>query len=284
VEIETSKQDLIPKVQNFLSYRKYISEWFEYKKRQRTGFSHRGVSKKLGLTSPNFILLVIKGERNISMELAAKLSELMGHNELEQEYFLSLIRLEQASQSSEKLDAQKILLRLARKISTSVMQTSQMEVISSWQYMLVRECVFFPDFKPEPVYISEKLDGLVSLEEAEGAIATLIKGGFWKQDGHGSWLPQEPVLDTGNGIFKEALINQLHSQTLNKWATWMDDLEPSQRELGLLYIPMNKEKIPELKERIRQFQDEIIGWLQDEKNPDQMVQLGTYLIPLKKKN
>jgi hypothetical protein len=52
--------------------------------------------------------------------------------------------------------------------------------------------------------------------------------------------------------------------------------------LGLLHIPIHKNKLPEFKRRIRQFQDEIIGWLQDEKEPTQVAQLGTYLIPVTK--
>lgn len=38
-----------------------------------------------------------------------------------------------------------------------------------------------------------------------------------------------------------------------------------------------------LSQRIQLFQDEIIGWLQDEKEPTQIVQLGTYLVPMTKK-
>ena len=283
MEIENRKEISIPHVQDFLDYRKYIAAWFESKKSFRTGFSHRGLSRKLGLSSPNFILLVIKGERNISLDLAGKLSVVMGHNETEREYFISLILLGQATTLTEKLDAQKNLLRMARKISTSVLRSSQIDVLSSWQHMVVRECVFFSDFKPEPQYIVQRLGERINLEEAEDAIITLIKGGYWKQDNLGHWRAEDPVLDTGDGVFKEALINQMHSQTLAKWSTWIDGLDPVERELGLLYIPMNKDKIPELKNKIRQFQDEIIGWLQDEKNPDEMVQLGTYLIPMKKK-
>jgi hypothetical protein len=54
----------------------------------------------------------------------------------------------------------------------------------------------------------------------------------------------------------------------------------SECDLGQINIPINAEKIPELKSRIQLLQDEIIGWLQDEKKPTQIVQLGTYMVPM----
>ena len=49
--------------------------------------------------------------------------------------------------------------------------------------------------------------------------------------------------------------------------------------MNYLNIPINKAKIPEFKKRIQSFQDEMIGWLQDEEDPDGLVQLGIYMIP-----
>lgn len=54
------------------------------------------------------------------------------------------------------------------------------------------------------------------------------------------------------------------------------------QELGLINIPINSNKIPELKQKMRQFQDEIIGWLQSEDKPNCVVQLGSYLMPITK--
>lgn len=284
MEIEVSRARDIPRVHQFTDFRKYLGEWFQYKKATRRGFSHRTLSQKLGLSSPNFVLLVIKGERNISMELAEKLSSVIGHADEEKEYFLWLVRLDQAKDSRERLEAQRNLLRLVRKVSTSVLKSCQLDVIGSWQHMLIRECVFFSDFKPEAEYIAKKLDYFISLEEAEASIEFLIKGQYWIQDQNGQWKANDPVLDTGDNVFTGILMNELHSKTLDQWSKWIQEVEPTQRELGLLYIPINSNKIPELKKRIRDFQDEIIGWLQDEKEADQIVQLGTYLMPLRRKS
>ena len=107
-----------------------------------------------------------------------------------------------------------------------------------------------------------------------------MRSGFLKIEGQ-HLKCADPVVDTGD-TFDFARIIVSHKDTLKLWVKLLDRShaeDHSQRELGLMNIPLKKEKIPEIKRRIR-VQDEIIGWLQDEKDPDSLVQLGTYLLPL----
>ena len=53
------------------------------------------------------------------------------------------------------------------------------------------------------------------------------------------------------------------------------------KESIILNIPINSKNIPELQNRIDAFMDEIIGWLQDETEADQVIQLGAHLVPFK---
>ncbi len=73
-----------------------------------------------------------------------------------------------------------------------------------------------------------------------------------------------------------------HAETLKIWSKSLKLLKDPSLELGLLHIPITSERIPELKKRIRNFQDEIIGWLSDESSADTIVQVVTYLMPFGK--
>jgi uncharacterized protein (TIGR02147 family) len=108
-------------------------------------------------------------------------------------------------------------------------------------------------------------------------LSALVKTGFLRIQ-NGSYVQVEPVADTGNAL-DEVLGLRFHSSTLEVWAKILGLADKNSREVGLLNLPVSSKKIPELKERIRKFQDEIIGWLQDESQPDQIVQLGVYLVP-----
>ena len=281
MEIEVHHPQKVLDITLYRCYRKYIGDWFVNKKTSRS-FSYRQFSSRLGLSSPNYMQLVIKGERNLSVELAKKLAQLMGLTMTECDYFLGLIEYSHCEDSTEKLTLEKRLLRNSRKIKTHVLQEMQIEILQSWQHMLVRELIFLPSFKMSADWICAITDDLITFEEATRSIEILTKCGHWIQDSNGRWKAMDVVVDTGDQVFSRVLMNDHHSQTLKKWSEMVEHIDPNLRELGLLHIPIAQSKIPELKKRIRNFQDEIIGWLQDEKEADTLIQLGTYLIPLKK--
>lgn len=78
-----------------------------------------------------------------------------------------------------------------------------------------------------------------------------------------------------------SFMQEYHAQTLKVWSHNIEKLGYENQELGLLNIPINKKHLPELQKKIRQFQDEIIGWCQDHQDCDELVQLGTYMMHFK---
>jgi hypothetical protein len=85
-------------------------------------------------------------------------------------------------------------------------------------------------------------------------------------------------LDTDETTLQAVLMRKFHQETLRVWAQNLNELPADQQELGVLNIPIRRSQIPELRRRMRQFQNEIIGWVQEESEADCVVQLGTYLI------
>ena len=171
------------------------------------------------------------------------------------------------------------MLTAIRKLVSKEIPKAQHEILSSWRHLVIRELVFLPDFQPNGEWISKRLQRLVSPAEANSSIELLQRGGFLKVNAKGHCEAVDPVLDTGEG-FHLAQVVSTHLGAIDAWKRLIPMLNVNERELGLLNIPIAAEKMPEFFQRIRRFQDEIIGWLQNESNPDTIVQLGTYLIPL----
>jgi hypothetical protein len=149
--------------------------------------------------------------------------------------------------------------------------------------------VLLADFEPSGDYISARLQGIISAEEAERAFQFLLQRGYLRLNASSGvdagirYEQSEPVLDTGVDIFNHSFMQEHHSQVLQTWATHIEKLGYKNQELGLLNIPIPAHKLPELQEKLRQFQDEIIGWAQGFQDCDELVQLGTYLMNFPKK-
>ncbi len=268
-----------PLINNYVSYRKYIIDWFNFKKKHRVGFSYRRFSNLLGLKSPNFMQLVLSGERNLSPELANKTAIKLGLTPDQQKYFLAMVQFEQSKNSEEQIELEKIMLVEKKKLITSNLEKARYEILSCWYHMLVRELVFLPNFEPSGDFISKALNGLISKDEADNSFKLLVEAGFIKMDDKGIYRSVEASIDTGDLTFSRSLMQTVHAQTLLAWGSNLEKLGPVEQELGVLHIPISTQKLPELRDRIRKFQDELIGWLCDENNPDRVIQVGTYMIP-----
>ncbi len=268
-----------PLVRDFQDYRKFLSAWFHFKKSLRRGFSYRQFSSLLELKSPNYLQLVIQGDRNLSEDLAEKFGRLAKLSEGDRLYFCGLVRLAHAPNEQVAKEAEKQLLVARKKMSTTYLEKIKTEILSRWYHMLVRESVNLKDFEPSGEYISRKLSGLISPGQAEASLQLLLTAGLLKMDEAGRLRATDQVLDTGDGVFSYQMMHQTHGETLTEWGKNLSKLNPKEQELGLIHIPISSQKIPELRNRIRQFQDEIIGWLESESEADRLIQLGTYLIP-----
>ena len=277
VAVSSKSTAQYPEIARYTCYRAFLRDFFEYKKSLRSGFSYRQFAGLVGLKSPNYLQLVIQEKRNLTETTGRRLAEALKLSSKEVNYFEALIRLQNAENDADKIKAQKHLHACLKKLLAHFVTEDANEILRKWYYLLIREMVQLADFEASGLYISHRLQGIISAEEAEQAFKFLINSGYLKAEG-GKYLQSEPVLDTGLDIFNHSFMQEYHAQVLKSWATNIEKLGYKNQELGLLNIPVPKSKLPELQEKIRQFQDEIMGWAQNQKDCDDLVQLGTYLM------
>jgi uncharacterized protein (TIGR02147 family) len=268
-----------PKVKRYTSYRDYLKDFYLYRKNQRKNFSHRKFAELAGIKSPNFLQLVMQGKRNMSEEMSSVVSKAMGLVGSERSYFLALVRKEAAKVPSERADANRRLVAAAGRLALKKNQSNHGKLLSVWYHVAVLEMISLVDFQANGAWISKRLGGLITPSQADESLNLLLKGGFVEQTAEGQLVTKEILRDTED-LFDFARILKSHMQTLELWQRILPQLGSEERELGLLVIAINKKSMQEFKERILRFQEEIIQWLATEENPDTIVQLGTYLVPL----
>ena len=206
-----------PLVEKYRDYRKFLKDYYSFKKNSRSSFSFRHFSQKAGLKSPNYLQLVMKGERNLSETMADQVGAAMDLTSNQKKYFVSLVRQENAKTDDELLKAQEVSLVALKKLVSKYINKDNEKILSEWHYLLIRELVVLPDFEPTGEYISEKLQKLIKPHEGEKALRFLIEAGFLKEES-GRWKILDPVLDTGDTLFTDELIKKYHSQNLKIWS------------------------------------------------------------------
>lgn len=273
---------MIETISNYSKATDFLKDWIEFKKSKRAGFSMRRLCSLLALKSPNYMALILDGKRALTIDIGLRLAKQMSLSKTESDYFISLIEAENSLSDRDQELHEKKVLRSRRHLKTEFVEESQIKFVAEWYHMLVRELALLPEFEFSPRYVVKKLNQRISLEEAESSLQLLKNQGLIAQRDDSSWFSTDKVLDTGDTVFDRELMEKHHAATLRMWSEGLATLNPKEQQLGLLHIPIATEKIPELRDRIRRFQDELIGWLVEEKNPDRVVQVGTYLIPFDK--
>jgi len=278
-----------PAIVTYDCYRALLGDFFLYKKSTRAGFTYRRFSQLAGLKSPNYLQLVIQGKRNLSTETAGPVADSLRLMGAERAYFLALVAHAGATTQKERDAAQRALLVSTRHVLTKQINSAQGEILHKWHHLVIREMTFLPDFRANGKWIAERLSNLVTPELAEESIAVLEQTGLLVRGEGGRLVSAEPVLDTGDeysGRIESSEARRmldLHLQAFAVWKNRLQELDASERELALINIPLARARVPEFKARMRAFQDEIIGWVQDEASPEEIFQLGLCFLPLTRK-
>lgn len=122
-----------------LSARKYLQGWVQDNKGIRSGLQSR--LAKIAGCRPSFISQVLTGKSFLSLEQGEKISSYLQLNEIEEEYFLTLILWERAATTAlkNKLESrlQKIRdksLNLSKRLTPLVKETENNEVLTAQYY------------------------------------------------------------------------------------------------------------------------------------------------------
>jgi uncharacterized protein (TIGR02147 family) len=277
---------ITPDVTAYTCYRRLLDDHFQAKRARRPGLTHRRFAGLAGFKSPNYLQLVINGQRNLSPEAAPRVGQALGLSPAEVGYFVALVFSSGARTEHERQSADKSLHAARRELTTKRLVAAQRDVLGKWHHLVIRELASLPDFEESGAWISARLGGRVDAPMAEESLALLVRAGLLSRSSSGRLAATDPVVDTGDDYCKDAspgherTILELHLQVLTLWGALIKTLAPSERDLSFLNLPLDAARLPELKERIRAFEDDIIGWAQQHTHPTEVYQLGFSLFPL----
>lgn len=244
-----------PHIFGYLNYRQYLSDVYEVRKQGR-GFSYRLFSKLSGFTSPNFIKLVIDGERNLSDQAIFKVAhglKLHGH---ELEYFKQLVAMNQATSDEDRVAHLSQLKAAMPHGRSREIGADGVAYLSSWLYPVLRELVQTQGFREDPYWIARRLRGRVSQEQIREALDFLLSGGYVRRDACGRLEAADDVVLSTDEV-KSLAVRSHHRCMLQEAVVAMETLPVEAREFGAMTVAIPTACIPELKERIKNFRKEI---------------------------
>jgi uncharacterized protein (TIGR02147 family) len=279
--MEARQENPQPSIFEYDDYRSYLRDFYSFMKATRPQFSYRYFSQRAGFQSPNFLKLVIDGQRNLSNESIERFTQAMKLSSEEAAFFESLVQFNQASDSEERARCAQNLMRSKTLRKFYPLRLASYDYYSRWYYIPIRELVKLPDFREEPEWIASQFDPPLKTQDASRAIVALEELGLLQRDAAGRLRQTHESLTTDDEVVSSQIANY-HREMMKHASDSIALIERSKREISAACIPVSETSMKKIKARIQEFRDEILAIAAEDTDCDSVYQLNMQLFPLTK--
>ncbi|MCP5464370.1 MAG: TIGR02147 family protein [Deltaproteobacteria bacterium] len=268
-----------PLIYDYKDYRAFLRDWYDHKKSGPRGYSYRSFSLKAGFTSPNFLKLVMDGDRNLTESSLSKFAKGLALNKGETEFFINLVRFNQSKTHEERDQHYQKLLSSRRYNQLKPLEKEFYEYYSQWYHPIVRELVAHPEFNGTPEWISKRIFPQIPVEDARDSLDLLLSLGFVTKSKQGCWAQSSALITTGPESQEMALL-KYHQNLLQLAKHVLPQIEQERRDVSALTLGLAKCKVPQLKKMVQEFRKQVLEFVSDDVHPEEVVQLSIQLLPL----
>jgi uncharacterized protein (TIGR02147 family) len=268
-----------PSVFGYANYRTYLRDVYEHRKGTQRGFSFRWFAQKAGLASPNFLKLVIDGQRNLSTKGVEAFARALGLTARERDCFADLVQFEQAATAAEKTRAWERLSSYQARRKVRAVTHQEFEYLSRWYYPVVRELISLPGFREDPRWIARQVRPAITAAQAKAALEVLLALGLVERDDAQRLRPRDKLLSTGAEV-RSLAVGNFHRQMMERGAESIERFDREEREISGLTVSISAEGVRTFKERIHALRAELLELAGRDEHADRVMQLNFQLFPV----
>lgn len=267
----------------YQDYRVFLRHYYERSKARGDGMSLRAFSRKTGLRSPNYLKLVMDGQRNLTAEMAVRFAEGCELSGDAADYFCGLVAFNQAHSAKERQLYYERIRRFARYRKVHKLDAAYEAYHAFWYIPAIRELVVRSGFQDDPKWIAQALLPSIAPAQAKKAVEVLLELGLLVRDETTGRLAQrEPLVETPEGPLGHHVI-QFHRAMMALAADALDRVDRQEREIASLTLCLSETQIAELKTELENFRASILTRYQAGKDAGRVIQVNFQMFPLSKK-
>lgn len=268
-----------PSLATYRDFRAYLRDHYTWKKARRPGFSWRLLAKLAGLQSPNYLHLVATGKRNLAEESSARVASALGLEGDEAALFCALVSLDRAQDDLTRRNVEEKAAGLVQRLSRQWLGAEQLDALRAWSTLVVFESLRLDSPPRDADAVATLLGKRVSRAAVEASLRTLQDNGLVIMEA-GRLRPGSSSEVGVSHTQSPELTRRYFQECLEAWMDILPGVGPAEGMFRVVTLPTNIDCLPELKERVRAFQDEIVAWLEAQPGKDRVVQLGLLCLPV----
>lgn len=268
-------------VTEYKNYREYILDYYKERKRC-SAFTWREFAKIAGFASGSYLKLVSDGKTRLREESAKKTALAMGLVGFEFDYFVLMVRYENAKTDQEKKKCFEEMQALAEASRVKILGSEMYTFYETWKHSVVRElAVAMPGAKPNE--IAKMCKPAISAADVSDSLRFLLKAGLLTRDIKGNYHQTSTSLSTGNlnvvAVAVHSLLRQMGEFALDA----LDKLPISERHFSGITMGMTAESYKKVVEELAECRKRIVSIVAADKNIEKVCRLNMQLFPLTEK-
>jgi uncharacterized protein (TIGR02147 family) len=292
--IETTKDPTAseltpPRLNAYTDYRQFLREFYEYRRAQTRSslrpYSYATFAAAADIKSPNYLKLIIDGQRNLSPEMARKFAKAIGLGKEETEEFLALVDFTQATEPLERNRYLKVLadIRVRQQLKSGEINVETWEKVPSWVTWVINALVDQNGVEFTPERIAEIMRGKARLDEVRRSLDRLMTSGELVKNPETGEITRGRELMSGSENVPVALVRKLQTELIYLGLESLFQDLPQDREFGAQTLALTEDEFELLKFELRQFRKR---WLKDVSvarkttKGDRVFQLNIQLFPV----
>lgn len=263
---------------SYLDARRYLGDYYAFKKARSSGFSYRAFSRKAGIKSPNYLKLVVDGQRNLTPKMAHRFGVACALEGNQLSYFLDLVAFTQAKSTDEKAARYERLIQFREHREIHRMDIASGKYHAKWYIPAIRELAFRADFEPDAASIARRMLPEITEAEAREALEVLQALELLVLE-DGRLRPTDTLVTTGPEV-KGLHYRQYHRVMMSRASVALEELDREHRDISSVTVCLGEDGIRRMKERIQAFRRELLQLSASEGDPQQVIQVNVQMFPL----
>jgi uncharacterized protein (TIGR02147 family) len=269
----------LPDPYGYVSYRKFLEDWFDARKRADRRFSHRLFMRKAGATSPSLFREIVDGKRNLSPAMTEGFAAALGLAPSAAAFFRDLVALDQAPSEGERNQAWQRIAAHRRFRSARSIEGAAFAYLSQWFVPATRELALRHDFRAEPEWIARALTPSITPAQARDALELLFALGLLVER-EGRVVPADTSVATAHQV-QGLAVHNYHRGMLQRAADAIEGARSRERHLVGVTVAVPESLIPAIKAELDAVQERLLHLCDDHAaEAERVYQIELCLFPL----
>jgi uncharacterized protein (TIGR02147 family) len=264
----------------YQNYRTYLRDYYNEQKATRRNFSYRSFSEKADIKAPSFLYYVIEGKRNLTKSSIVKISQAIGHNRDEADYFENLVFFNQAQTITEKTFYYSRIVETRKPLDIDAVSQDRYEYYRAWHHSVVREVVTFFDFQGDFAKLGAFLIPPIGTREARESINLLERLGFIEGDEDGRYHQTDNLVFAKGGPTDSFILEKFQTEMLTVSMKAYDTVPVRERMSTATTFSISPETFELFKMRIRELQHQLMEMARIDQKPSRAYQLNLNFFPV----